>query len=110
MRQALASLVLLVAAVLLSTCAFIERDVWIEHVVVLSERHFIRLVRSYTSYYHEERCRLGLHKDTPNERAATHLGHPQRRESLHCREWVDCTTGTNGARLPESSGLDERRR
>ena len=37
MRQALASLVLLVAAVLLSTCAFIERDVWIEHVVVLSE-------------------------------------------------------------------------
>ena len=71
MRQALASLVLLVAAVLLSTCAFIERDVWIEHVVVLSERHFIRLVRSYTSYYHEERCRLGLHKDTPNERAAT---------------------------------------
>lgn len=43
----------------------------LEHVVVLSERHFIRLVRSYISYYHEDRCHLGLHKDTPNERAAT---------------------------------------
>ena len=43
----------------------------LEHVVVLSERHFIRLVRCYIYYYHEDRCHLGLHKDTPNERAAT---------------------------------------
>ena len=43
----------------------------LEHVVVLSERHFIRLVRFYICYYHEDRCHLGLHKDTPNERAAT---------------------------------------
>ena len=27
----------------------------LEHVVVLSERHLVRLVRLYTSYYHEER-------------------------------------------------------
>ena len=31
----------------------------LEHVVVLSERHFIRLVQSYISH-HEDRCHLGL--------------------------------------------------
>ena len=43
----------------------------LEHVVVLSDGHFIRLVRSYISYYHEDRCHLGLSKDTPNARAIT---------------------------------------
>ena len=82
----------------------------LEHVVVLSERHFIRLVRSYISYYHEDRCHLGLPR-LRRTRELPHRGHPQRRESLHCREWVDCTTGTNGARLLEQKarvGLDER--
>ena len=27
--------------------------------------------QTYICYYHEDRCHLGLHKDTPNERAAT---------------------------------------
>ncbi len=36
-------------------------------------------------------------------RELPHRGPPQRRESLHCREWVDCTTGTNGARLLEKT-------
>ncbi len=40
----------------------------LEHVVVLSERHLIRLARSYIDYYHEDRCHLGLNKDSPNER------------------------------------------
>jgi transposase InsO family protein len=40
----------------------------LEHVVVLGERHLIRLVGSYVTYYHEERCHLGLAKDTPNPR------------------------------------------
>ena len=40
----------------------------LEHVVVLGERHLVRLVRTYVSYYHEDRCHLGLEKDTPNER------------------------------------------
>ena len=40
----------------------------LEHVVVLSERHLMRLARSYIDYYHEDRCHLGLDKDAPNER------------------------------------------
>jgi transposase InsO family protein len=43
----------------------------LDHVVVLGERHFLRLVRSYINYYHEDRCHLGLDKDTPNKRAVT---------------------------------------
>lgn len=43
----------------------------LEHVVVLRERHLIRLVRSYINYYHEDGCHLGLNKDTPNERPIT---------------------------------------
>ena len=43
----------------------------LDHVVVLSEQHLVRLVGSYISYYHEDRCHLGLNKDTPNERAVT---------------------------------------
>jgi len=42
-----------------------------EHIVVLSARHFIRLVRSYINHYHEDRCHLGLGKDTPNGRSVT---------------------------------------
>ena len=43
----------------------------LEHVVILSERHLVRLVRLYISYYHEDRCHLGLYKDTPDERLVT---------------------------------------
>jgi putative transposase len=43
----------------------------IEHVVVLGARHLVRLVRSYITYYHEDRCHLGLEKDTPNIRPIT---------------------------------------
>ncbi len=43
----------------------------LDHVVVLGERHLVRLVRPYICYYHEDRCHLGLSKDTPNARAIT---------------------------------------
>lgn len=43
----------------------------LEHVVVFGERHLVRLVRSYISYYHEDRGHLGLDKDTPDSRAIT---------------------------------------
>ena len=43
----------------------------LEHVVVLSERHLVRLARSYIDYYHEDLCHLGLDKDSPNERPVT---------------------------------------
>ncbi len=47
------------------------RQEMLEHVVVLSERHLVRLARSYIDYYHEDRCHLGLDKDSPNERPVT---------------------------------------
>ena len=43
----------------------------LEHIVVLGQRHLVRLVRSYISYYHEDRGHLGLDKDTPNKRPVT---------------------------------------
>ena len=49
----------------------------LEHVVVLGACHLIRLVRAYISYYHEDRCHLGLN--------------------------VDCTIDTSGERQPESA-------
>ena len=43
----------------------------LEHVVILSERHLVRLIRSYLSYYHKDRCHLGLAKDAPQVRAVS---------------------------------------
>ncbi len=43
----------------------------LEHVFIFGERHLVRLVRSYTAYYHEDRCHLGLDKDTPERRPVT---------------------------------------
>ena len=43
----------------------------LEHVVVLGQRHLVRLVRSYINYHHEDRCHLGLAKDTPHKRTVT---------------------------------------
>ncbi len=43
----------------------------LEHVVVFGKRHLVRLVRLYISYYHGDRCHLGLDKDTPNGRSIT---------------------------------------
>jgi len=43
----------------------------LEHVVVFGERHLVRPVRSYLSYYHEDRGHLGLDKDTPDNRPVT---------------------------------------
>ncbi len=44
---------------------------FLAHVVVFGERHLVRLVRSYISYYHKDPCHLGLEKDTPDERPIT---------------------------------------
>ena len=43
----------------------------LEHVVVFSEPHLVRLMSSYICYYHEDRGHLGLDKDTPNKRPVT---------------------------------------
>ena len=67
----------------------------LEHVVVFGERHLVRLVRLYISYYHEDRCHLGLEQDTPDERPIMRRPSPAakivalpRAGSLHHRyEW-----------------------
>ncbi len=43
----------------------------LEHAVIFGERHLVRLVTDYIRYYHEDRCHLGLNKDTPNQRRIT---------------------------------------
>jgi transposase InsO family protein len=40
----------------------------LDHVVVFSERHLQRLLRSYIAYYHDDRTHLGLGKQTPGQR------------------------------------------
>ena len=42
----------------------------LDHVIVLDERHLLRQLKSYISYYHEARCHLSLDKDSPTGRAA----------------------------------------
>ena len=39
--------------------------------VIFGARHAQRLAREYIAYHHEDRCHLGLAKDTPNERPVT---------------------------------------
>ena len=41
-----------------------RRDL-LDHVIVLNERHFKRLLREYVDYYHDDRTHLGLNKETP---------------------------------------------
>ncbi len=43
----------------------------LDHVVVLSDRHAVRLVRDYIAYHLEDRTHLGLGKDTPQGRPIT---------------------------------------
>jgi transposase InsO family protein len=47
-----------------------RRDL-LEHVIVLNERHLKRLMREYIDYYHDDRTRLGLGKETPAGRSST---------------------------------------
>ena len=41
----------------------------LEHVVVVDDRHLIRVDRAYLIYNHEDRCQLGLEKDAPDGRS-----------------------------------------
>ncbi len=42
----------------------------LEHVVVFGRCHLVRLIASYITYYHADRCHLGLDKDSPDRRPA----------------------------------------
>ena len=41
----------------------------LDHVIALDERHLLRLVRDYVSYYHQDRIHDSLEKDTPDKHA-----------------------------------------
>jgi len=71
----------------------------LEHVVVFGQRHLVRLVASYITYYHADRCHLGLDKDAPGR------GLPPRRKSSHRRVLADFTVVMSGARRPERPSL-----
>jgi len=43
----------------------------LDHVVVLGQQHLLRLVNSYIRYHHEDRCHLGLGRNTPEGRPVT---------------------------------------
>jgi putative transposase len=43
----------------------------LDHVVVLAQQYLVRLVTSYIRYNHEDRCYLGLGRDTPEGRPVT---------------------------------------
>jgi transposase InsO family protein len=43
----------------------------LDHVVILGRQHLIQLVNAYIRYYHEERCHLGLGRNTPHRRLVT---------------------------------------
>jgi transposase InsO family protein len=45
----------------------IRRDV-LDHVIVLNDRHLLRLLKSYLSYYHRFRTHLSLEMDCPEPR------------------------------------------
>ena len=51
----------------------------LDHVVVLSQRHLVALVTSFLRYYHEDRCHLGLARDTPDRRPVTPRPSPRAR-------------------------------
>jgi transposase InsO family protein len=60
--------------------AFVERLIGsirrecLDHVVVLSQPHLRRVLRSYFAYYHGSRTHLGLAKDAPEPRAIQSRG------------------------------------
>jgi transposase InsO family protein len=52
----------------------------IAHVIVLSERHLLRLLREYFSYYHRSRTHLSLQMDCP---------HPREVQTVECGSVVE---------------------
>jgi transposase InsO family protein len=46
----------------------------LDHVIVLSERHLLRLVRAHVAYYNDDRPHMALGGDAPVPRAVEHAG------------------------------------
>jgi hypothetical protein len=74
----------------------VRREI-LDHVVILSERQLLRLLREYVVYHHHDRPHLGLGKETPSIRAV--MSKPRRRRaSCRSRVSVDSITDTSGAK------------
>jgi Integrase core domain len=59
----------------------IRRD-YLDHVVVLGERHLVHLLRCYASYYNRSRTYLSLNKDAPTRRPVHSFGSIEARPIL----------------------------
>jgi len=61
--------------------SFVERVIrtirheFLDHVIVLNERHLRRRLRGYFRYYHASRTHLALDKDAPEPRAVEPSDH-----------------------------------
>lgn len=71
-----------------------------DHLIVLSENHLRRILRSYFAYYHEDRTHLGLEKDTPLERPIS-IRASSSAKLIELPRVGEFTTGTNGAKPHE---------
>jgi len=66
------------------------------HVIVRDERHLLRLMRDYVSYYHQDRVHDSLEKDTPDKRAIEQR--PAANATVkRCLASVVCIVVTRGA-------------
>jgi hypothetical protein len=74
----------------------------LEHVVVLGERHIIRLVRLYISYYHEDLA-TWVSTKTHRLKDPSRRDLPRRRESSLYRASAGFTTATSGAKPPDAA-------
>ena len=68
----------------------------LDHVIVLGERHLLRLVRQHVAYYNEDRPHMSLGGDAP--RRASRRTTVRRRSPSHFRESADCTTAIRAPR------------
>jgi transposase InsO family protein len=75
----------------------------LDHVIVLGERHLLRLVRQHVAYYNQDRPHMSLARDAPVARARQVELIPQ--PGPHCRgpDWRD----VRDSLVPESGARPE---
>ena len=73
----------------------------LEHVVVLSERHLVRLNALVHQLLPRGPLPLGSRQRHPRTQDPSRPDHHRQQKSSRCREWVGSTTATNGATPPE---------
>jgi hypothetical protein len=71
----------------------------VDHIVVLGETHFRRVLKSYARYYNKVRTHRSLDKDAP-------ISRPVQRPAASCHmvSSVDCITTTSESEFPVHKG------